>query len=152
MVRECLRNLAAGAQPMGIKAGIEAAVASVVDKLRANSTKISGKEQIADVATISAQDRVIGDLIAEAMDKVGKDGVITVEESSTTGLELEFTEGMQFDKGYISPYFVTDQDRMESILEDAFVLISAGKISALADLLPILEQVAKAGKPLLIIA
>jgi chaperonin GroEL len=137
---------------MGIKSGIEAAVASVVDKLRANSTKISGKEQIADVATISAQDRVIGDLIAEAMDKVGKDGVITVEESSTTGLELEFTEGMQFDKGYISPYFVTDQDRMESILEDAFVLISAGKISALADLLPILEQVAKAGKPLLIIA
>jgi len=152
MVKEGLRNLAAGAQPMGIKAGIEAAVASVVDKLRANSTKISGKEQIADVATISAQDRVIGDLIAEAMDKVGKDGVITVEESSTTGLELEFTEGMQFDKGYISPYFVTDQDRMEAILEDAFVLISAGKISALADLLPILEQVAKAGKPLLIIA
>ena len=152
MVKEGLRNLAAGAQPMDLKAGIEAAVASVVDKLRANSTKISGKEQIADVATISAQDRVIGDLIAEAMDKVGKDGVITVEESSTTGLELEFTEGMQFDKGYISPYFVTDQDRMEAILEDAFVLISAGKISALADLLPILEQVAKAGKPLLIIA
>ena len=151
MVREGLRNLAAGAQPMGIKAGIEAAVA-VVEKLRANSTKISAKEQIADVATISAQDRSIGDLIAEAMDKVGKDGVITVEESSTTGLELEFTEGMQFDKGYISPYFVTDQDRMEATLEDAYILISAGKISALADLLPILEQVAKASKPLLIIA
>jgi len=152
MVREGLRNLAAGAQPMGIKAGIEAAVAAVVEKLRANSTKISAKEQIADVATISAQDRSIGDLIAEAMDKVGKDGVITVEESSTTGLELEFTEGMQFDKGYISPYFVTDQDRMEATLEDAYILISAGKISSLADLLPILEQVAKASKPLLIIA
>ncbi|MBM3711185.1 MAG: chaperonin GroEL [Actinobacteria bacterium] len=152
MVREGLRNLAAGAQPMGIKAGIEAAVAAVVEKLSANSTKISAKEQIADVATISAQDRSIGDLIAEAMDKVGKDGVITVEESSTTGLELEFTEGMQFDKGYISPYFVTDQDRMEATLEDAYILISAGKISALADLLPILEQVAKASKPLLIIA
>ncbi|GDX13483.1 60 kDa chaperonin 1 [Actinomycetes bacterium] len=152
MVREGLRNLAAGAQPMGIKAGIEAAVAAVVEKLRVNSTKISAKEQIADVATISAQDRSIGDLIAEAMDKVGKDGVITVEESSTTGLELEFTEGMQFDKGYISPYFVTDQDRMEATLEDAYILISAGKISALADLLPILEQVAKASKPLLIIA
>ena len=152
MVKEGLRNLAAGAQPMGIKAGIEAAVASVVEKLRSNSTKVSGKEQIADVATISAQDRGIGELIAEAMDKVGKDGVITVEESSTTGLELEFTEGMQFDKGYISPYFVTDQDRMEAILEDAYILISAGKISALSDLLPLLEQVAKTSKPLLIIA
>ena len=143
MVKEGLRNLAAGAQPMGIKAGIEAAVASVVEKLRSNSTKISDKAQIADVATISAQDRSIGDLIAEAMDKVGKDGVITVEESSTTGLELEFTEGMQFDKGYISPYFVTDQDRMETVLEDAYVLLTSEKISALADLLPILEQVAK---------
>ena len=152
MVKEGLRNLAAGAQPMGIKAGIEAAVASVVEKLRSNSTKISDKAQIADVATISAQDRSIGDLIAEAMDKVGKDGVITVEESSTTGLELEFTEGMQFDKGYISPYFVTDQDRMETVLEDAYVLMTSEKISALADLLPILEQVAKASKPLLIIA
>jgi chaperonin GroEL len=152
MVKEGLRNLAAGAQPMGIKAGIEAAVASVVEKLRSNSTKISDKAQIADVATISAQDRSIGDLIAEAMDKVGKDGVITVEESSTTGLELEFTEGMQFDKGYISPYFVTDQDRMETVLEDAYVLLTSEKISALADLLPILEQVAKASKPLLIIA
>ena len=152
MVKEGLRNLAAGAQPMGIKSGIEAAVASVVEKLRTNSTKISDKAQIADVATISAQDRGIGDLIAEAMDKVGKDGVITVEESSTTGLELEFTEGMQFDKGYISPYFVTDQDRMETVLEDAYVLLTSEKISALADLLPILEQVAKASKPLLIIA
>jgi chaperonin GroEL len=137
---------------MVMKAGIEAAVTSVVDKLHSNSTKISGKAQIADVATISAQDRGIGELIAEAMDKVGKDGVITVEESSTTGLDLDFTEGMQFDKGFISPYFVTDQDRMEAVLEDAYVLISAGKISALADLLPVLEQVAKASKPLLIVA
>ncbi|MEY4163223.1 MAG: chaperonin GroEL [Actinomycetota bacterium] len=152
MVKEGLRNLAAGAQPMGIKAGIEAAVASVVDKLHSTATKVSGKAQIADVATISAQDRVIGDLIAEAMDKVGKDGVITVEESSTTGMELEFTEGMQFDKGFISPYFVTDQDRMEAVLEDAYVLISAGKVSAISDILPILEQVAKTSKPLLIIA
>ncbi|MBI3429828.1 MAG: chaperonin GroEL [Actinobacteria bacterium] len=152
MVKEGLRNLAAGAQPMEIKIGIEAAVAAIIDRLRENATKVIDKSQIADVATISAQDRAIGDLIAEAMDKVGKDGVITVEESSTTGLELEFTEGMQFDKGYISPYFVTDPDRMETVLEDAYVLISANKISALGDLLPILEKIAQASKPLLIIA
>ena len=152
MVKEGLRNLAAGAQPMDIKQGIEAAVAAVSENLRNQATPVSGKAQIADVATISAQDRAIGDLIAEAMDRVGKDGVITVEEASTTGLDLEFTEGMQFDKGYISPYFVTDQDRMESILEDAYVLISAGKVSALADLLPILEKVSATSKPLLIIA
>ncbi len=152
MVKEGLRNLAAGAQPMDIKQGIEAAVAAVSEKLREQATPVNGKAQIADVATISAQDRAIGDLIAEAMDRVGKDGVITVEEASTTGLDLEFTEGMQFDKGYISPYFVTDQDRMESILEDAYVLISAGKVSALADLLPILEKVSATPKPLLIIA
>jgi chaperonin GroEL len=152
MVKEGLRNLAAGAQPMDIKLGIEAAVAAVSENLRKQATPVSGKAQIADVATISAQDRAIGDLIAEAMDRVGKDGVITVEEASTTGLDLEFTEGMQFDKGYISPYFVTDQDRMESILEDAYVLISAGKVSALADLLPILEKVSATSKPLLIIA
>ncbi|CAB4787846.1 MAG: chaperonin GroEL [Actinobacteria bacterium] len=152
MVKEGLRNLAAGAQPMDIKQGIEAAVAAVSEKLREQATPVNGKAQIADVATISAQDRAIGDLIAEAMDRVGKDGVITVEEASTTGLDLEFTEGMQFDKGYISPYFVTDQDRMESILEDAYVLISAGKVSALADLLPILEKVSATSKPLLIIA
>ena len=152
MVKEGLRNLAAGAQPMDIKAGIEAAVIAITDRLRENATVIKDKSQIADVATISAQDRAIGDLIAEAMDKVGKDGVITVEESSTTGLELEFTEGMQFDKGYISPYFVTDQDRMETILEDAYVLISGNKISALSELLPILEKIAQASKPLLIIA
>jgi chaperonin GroEL len=152
MVKEGLRNLAAGAQPMDIKQGIEAAVAAVSEKLRSQATPVSGKAQIADVATISAQDRAIGELIAEAMDRVGKDGVITVEEASTTGLDLEFTEGMQFDKGYISPYFVTNQDRMEAILEDAYVLISANKISALSDLLPLLEKVAQASKPLLIIA
>ena len=152
MVKEGLRNIAAGAQPMDIKIGIEAAVKAVSEELKKNSTAVSGKSQIADVATISAQDKAIGDLIAEAMDKVGKDGVITVEESSTTGLELDFTEGMQFDKGYISPYFVTDADRMETVLEDAYVLISGGKISALAEILPILEKVSQAGKPLLIIA
>jgi chaperonin GroEL len=152
MVKEGLRNLAAGAQPMGIKIGIEKAVAAMVEKLHANATPVAGKEQIANVATISAQDSNIGELIAEAMDKVGKDGVITVEESSTTGLDLEFTEGMQFDKGYISPYFVTDADRMEAVLEDAYILISSGKVSALPDLLPILEKVAQSSKPLLIIA
>jgi chaperonin GroEL len=152
MVKEGLRNLAAGAQPMDLKQGIEAAVVAVSARLAENATVVKDKAQIADVATISAQDRAIGELIAEAMDKVGKDGVITVEEASTTALELEFTEGMQFDKGYISPYFVTDQDRMEAILEDAFVLISGNKISALAELLPVLEKVAQANKPLLIIA
>ncbi len=152
MVKEGLRNLAAGAQPMDLKLGIEAAVAAVSARLRENASVVADKAEIADVATISAQDRAIGDLIAEAMDKVGKDGVITVEEASTTALELEFAEGMQFDKGYISPYFVTDQDRMEAVLDDAYILISAGKISALADLLPILEKVSQSGKPLLIIA
>ena len=152
MVKEGLRNLAAGAQPMDIKFGIEAAVKAISEELKKNSTPVSGKDQIADVATISAQDKAIGDLIAEAMDKVGKDGVITVEESSTTGLELDFTEGMQFDKGYISPYFVTDSDRMETVLEDAFILISGQKISSLSDILPVLEKVAQANKPLLIIA
>ncbi len=152
MVKEGLRNLAAGAQPMELKYGIEQAVSAISDALKKNSTTVSGKSQIADVATISAQDKAIGDLIAEAMDKVGKDGVITVEESSTTGLELEFTEGMQFDKGYISPYFVTDSDRMETVLEDAYILISGQKISALSEILPVLEKVAQASKPLLIIA
>ena len=152
MVKEGLRNLAAGAQPMDLKQGIEAAVAKVSETLRSHATPISGKEQIANVATISAQDRAIGELIAEAMEKVGKDGVITVEESSTTALELDFTEGMQFDKGFISPYFVTDTDRMEAVLDDPYILITAGKISALAELLPILEKVAQASKPLLIIA
>ena len=152
MIHEGLRNLAAGAQPMAIKKGIEAAVIALVEKLAATSIPVKDKSQIANVATISAQDPAIGDLIAEAMDKVGKDGVITVEESNTTGLELEFTEGMQFDKGYISPYFVTDQERMEAILEDAYVLITQSKVSSLSELLPIMEKVAQAGKPLVIIA
>ena len=152
MVKEGLRTLAAGAQPMEIKLGIEAAVKAVAEELKKNSKAVSGKSQIADVATISAQDKAIGDLIAEAMDKVGKDGVITVEESSTTNLELDFTEGMQFDKGYISPYFVTDSDRMETVLDDAYILISGQKISALSEILPVLEKVAAANKPLLIIA
>jgi chaperonin GroEL len=152
MVKEGLRNLAAGAQPMDLKLGIEAAVTAVSKKLHEIATPVKDRAQIADVATISAKDRTIGDLIAEAMDKVGKDGVITVEEASTATVELEFTEGMQFDKGYISPYFVTDQDRMESVLDDAYILISANKISSLAELLPILEKVSQAGKPLLIIA
>ena len=152
MVKEGLRNLAAGAQPMDLKIGIEAAVEAISARLRENATVVKDKAQIADVATISAQDRAIGDLIAEAMDKVGKDGVITVEEASTTALELEFTEGMQFDKGYISPYFVTDQDRMEAVLEDAYVLLVSNKVSALGELLPLLEKVSQAGKPLLIVA
>jgi len=152
MVREGLRNLAAGAQPMGLKIGIEAAVAAVTKKLHENATPVSGKAQIADIATISAQDSAIGELIADAMDKVGKDGVITVEESSTTNLELDFTEGMQFDKGYISPYFVTDAERMEAVLEDAYVLITSGKISAIAEILPLLEKVVQSGKQLIIIA
>ena len=152
MVKEGLRNLAAGAQPMDLRQGIEAAVTKVTETLRSHATPVGGREQIANVATISAQDRAIGELIAEAMEKVGKDGVITVEESSTTALELDFTEGMQFDKGYISPYFVTDSDRMEAVLDDPYILICGGKISALAELLPILEKVAQASKPLLVIA
>jgi chaperonin GroEL len=152
MVKEGLRNLAAGAQPMELKYGIEQAVNAVTEELRKNSKAVTGKSQIADVATISAQDKSIGDLIAEAMDKVGKDGVITVEESSTTGLELDFTEGMQFDKGYISPYFVTDSDRMETVMEDAYILITSNKVAALNEVLPVLEKVAQASKPLLIIA
>jgi len=152
MVKEGLRNLAAGAQPMDLRQGIEAAVTKVTEALRSHATPVGGREQIANVATISAQDRAIGELIAEAMEKVGKDGVITVEESSTTALELDFTEGMQFDKGYISPYFVTDSDRMEAVLDDPYILICGGKISALAELLPILEKVAQASKPLLVIA
>ena len=152
MVREGLRNLAAGAQPMGLKIGIEAAVAAITTKLHEIATPVSGKAQIADIATISAQDSAIGELIADAMDKVGKDGVITVEESSTTNLELDFTEGMQFDKGYISPYFVTDAERMEAVLEDAYILITSGKISAISEILPLLEKVVQSGKQLLIIA
>ena len=152
MVREGLRNVAAGAQPIALKRGIDAAVKSVSEALLASAKPVETKESIAQVGSISAQDKAIGELIAEAMDKVGKDGVITVEESNTMGLDLEFTEGMQFDKGYLSPYMVTDQERMEAVLEDAYILINQGKISAISDLLPILEKVAQARKPLLIIA
>jgi chaperonin GroEL len=152
MVREGLRNVAAGANPMDLKKGIEAAVAALSERLLDTARPVEGKDEIADVATISAQDRKIGELIAEAMDKVGNEGVITVEDSNTFGLELDFTEGMQFDKGYISPYFVTDGERMEAVLDDAYVLLHQGKISAVADLLPLLEKVVQAGKPLLIIA
>ncbi|MDQ6650093.1 MAG: chaperonin GroEL [Actinomycetota bacterium] len=152
MVHEGLRNVAAGAAPLALKKGIEAAVAAVSERLLADATDIESHQDIAHVASISAQDNAIGELIAEAMDKVGKDGVITVEESNTMGLELEFTEGLQFDKGYISPYFVTDAERMETVLEDASVLIVNGKISAIADLLPLLEKVVQAARPLLIVA
>ncbi|MDH5279127.1 MAG: chaperonin GroEL, partial [Actinomycetota bacterium] len=152
MVAEGLRAVTAGANPMGMKRGIEAAVLAVVDQLRRASTEVHGSKDIADVATISAQDVTIGTLIAEALEKVGKDGVITVEEGTTMGTELEVTEGLQFDKGYISPYFVTDAERMETVLEDALVLLHQGKISAIADLLPLLEKVVQAGKPLLVVA
>ncbi|MDI2126834.1 chaperonin GroEL [Yinghuangia seranimata] len=154
LVREGLRNVAAGAAPMDLKKGIDAAVKAVSDELLGTARAIDGKEDIANVAALSAQDRQIGELIAEAMDKVGKDGVITVEESNTMGLELEFTEGLQFDKGYLSPYMVTDQERMEAVLDDPYILINQGKISAIAELLPILEKIIQAGgnKPLLIVA
>jgi chaperonin GroEL len=152
MVHEGLRHVAAGANPMGLKVGIDAAVEAVSEALLAAATEVQTHDEIAAVAAISAQNTQVGELIAEAMDKVGKDGVITVEESNTTGLELELTEGMQFDKGYISPYFVTDAERMESVLEDPYVLIVNGKVSALAELLPLLEKVVQAQKPLLIVA
>jgi chaperonin GroEL len=152
MVHEGLRNVAAGAAPSGLKRGMDAAVEAVSEELLRVAREIESKEEIAQVAALSAQDQEIGDIIAEAFDKVGKDGVITVEESSTASTELEFTEGMQFDKGYISPYFVSDPERMEAVLEDAYVLINQGKISAIADVLPVLEKVVKSGKPLLVIA
>ncbi|MFF7368200.1 chaperonin GroEL [Streptomyces tricolor] len=154
LVREGLKNVAAGASPAALKKGIDAAVKAVSDDLLASARPIDEKSDIAAVAALSAQDQQVGELIAEAMDKVGKDGVITVEESNTFGLELDFTEGMAFDKGYLSPYFVTDQERMEAVLEDPYILINQGKISAIADLLPLLEKVIQAGssKPLLIIA
>jgi chaperonin GroEL len=152
MVREGLRNVAAGAQPLALKRGIEAAVEAVNDELLKIARDVDDQAEVANVASVSAQDASIGELIAEAFAKVGKDGVITVEEAQTLGLELEFTEGMQFDKGYISPYMVTDQERMEAVLDDAYVLINQGKISSVGDLLPLLEKVVQAGKPLLIIA
>ncbi|MGW0768551.1 chaperonin GroEL [Streptomyces sp. NPDC002676] len=154
LVREGLKNVAAGASPAALKKGIDAAVAAISEDLLATARPIEEKSDIAAVAALSAQDQQVGELIAEAMDKVGKDGVITVEESNTFGLELDFTEGMAFDKGYLSPYFVTDQERMEAVLEDPFILINQGKIGSIADLLPLLEKVIQAGssRPLLIIA
>ena len=152
LVREGLRNVAAGSNPMALKRGIEKAVAEIVAELLSMAKSVDSKEQIAATASISAADATIGEMIAEAMDKVGKEGVITVEESNTFGLELELTEGMRFDKGYISPYFVTDQDRMEAVLEDAYVLIVNSKISNIKDLVPVLEKVMQSGKPLAIIA
>ncbi|MFX4295339.1 MULTISPECIES: chaperonin GroEL [Streptomyces] len=152
LVREGLRNVAAGANPMALKRGIEAAVAQVSDALLEQAKEVETKEQIASTASISAGDTQIGELIAEAMDKVGKEGVITVEESQTFGLELELTEGMRFDKGYISAYFATDMERMEAELEDPYILIVNSKISSVKDLLPLLEKVMQSGKPLLIIA
>jgi chaperonin GroEL len=152
IVHDGLKNVAAGANPLGLRRGIEKSVDAVVEHIRDMSVEISGKEQIARVAAISAADDEIGDIIADAIDKVGKDGVVNVEEGQTFGMDLEFTEGMQFDKGYISPYMVTDQDRMEAVLEDPQILIANQKIGSVRDLLPVLEQVIQAGKPILIVA
>ncbi|MGW0478537.1 chaperonin GroEL [Nonomuraea sp. NPDC003214] len=152
MVREGLRNVAAGASPLSLKRGIDKAAKDVSDRLLASAIPVEDKKAIADVATISAQDAKIGDLIAEAFDKVGKDGVLTVEESNAMGMELEFTEGLQFDKGYLSAYMVTDSERMESVLEDAYILLTQGKVSSIADFLPLLEQIAQTKKPLLVVA
>jgi len=152
IVREGLKNVAAGANPMGLKRGIEAAVDVVVAEIAGRSKEVAGKEDIARVASISSRDRAIGDVISDAIEKVGKDGVVNVEEGQTFGMDLEFTEGMQFDRGYMSPYMVTDQDRMEAVLDDPFLLIHGGKISSVQDILPLLEQVIGQGRPLLIIA
>jgi chaperonin GroEL len=152
IVREGLKNVTAGANPLALKRGIEKAVDLIVANIQSQSKEVNGKEQIARVATISAGDDEIGDVIADAIEKVGKDGVVNVEEGQTFGMDLEFTEGMQFDKGYISPYMVTDQDRMEAVLEDPYILIANQKIGSVRDVLPILEQTIQSGKPLLIIA
>ena len=152
IVHAGMKNVAAGANPLSLKRGIELAVEQVVADIKSQSKEISGKDQIARVATISAGDEEIGDVIADAIDKVGKDGVVNVEEGQTFGMDLEFTEGMQFDKGYISPYMVTDQERMEAVLEDPYILIANQKIGSVRDVLPVLEQVIQSGKPLLIIA
>src|SRR5271154_6382822 len=146
MVREGLRNVAAGAQPLALKKGIEAAVEAVNAKLLKIARDVNDQSEVASVASISAQDPTIGELIAEAFAKVGKDGVITVEEAQTMGLELEFTEGMQFDKGYISPYMVSDPERMEAVLDDAYILVNQGKISSVSELLPLLEKVVQSSK------
>jgi chaperonin GroEL len=152
IVREGLKNVAAGANPMGLKRGIEQAVDAVVENLKEQSKDVSGREDIARIATVSSREREIGDVIADAIEKVGKDGVVNVEEGQTLGLELEFTEGMQFDKGYLSPYMITDPERMEAVLEDPYILVANQKIGAVKDLLPVLEQVIQSGKPLLIVA
>src|SRR4030088_1499715 len=152
MVHHGLRSVAAGASPMDLKRGVDAAAAEVSERLLKLARDVEEQTEIAHVATISAQDEKIGELIAEAFSKVGKDGVITVEESPTMGLELEFTEGLQFDKGYISPYFITDAERLEAVLEDAYVLVHQAKISSMADFLPLLEKIAQGKKPLLAIA
>jgi chaperonin GroEL len=152
LVREGLRNVAAGASPMSLKRGIEKAVAAAVEAIKDQAKEIDDRSEIAQVAAISAADPAIGEVLADAIDKVGKDGVVTVEESNTFGMELDFTEGMQFDKGYQSPYFVTDPDRQEAVLEDAYVLLNQGKISSVQELLPVLEKVMQSGKPLVIIA
>jgi chaperonin GroEL len=152
MVHEGLRAVAAGANPMSLKRGMDQAVEAVGNALRDAARDVDDKADMAAVATVSSRDSLIGDLLAEAFDKVGKDGVITVEESNTMGTELDFTEGMQFDKGYISPYFVSDAERMEAVLDDPYILIHQGKISAIAELLPLLEKVIQAGKPLFILA
>jgi chaperonin GroEL len=152
IVRQGLKNVAAGANPLALKRGIEKAVDEVVKNIASQSKEVSGKDQIARVATISAGDEEIGDVIADAIEKVGKDGVVNVEEGQTFGMDLEFTEGMQFDKGYISPYMVTDQDRMEGVLEDPYILIANQKIGSVRDILPVLEAVIQSGKPILIIA
>jgi chaperonin GroEL len=152
IVREGLKNVAAGANPMALKRGIEQAVDAVVENLKRQSKEVSGREDIARVATISAREREIGDVIADAIEKVGKDGVVNVEEGQTFGLELEFTEGMQFDKGYLSPYMITDAERMEAVLDEPYILVANQKIGAVKDVLTVLEQVIQAGKPLLIVA
>src|SRR5690606_29571946 len=152
LVREGLRNVAAGASPMSLKRGIEKAVAAAVEAIKDQAKEIDDKSEIAQVAAISAADQAIGEVLADAIDKVGKDGVVTVEESNTFGMELDFTEGMQFDKGYLSPYFITDQDRQEAVLDEPYILINQGKISSVQELLPVLEKVMQTGKPLLVIA
>jgi chaperonin GroEL len=152
IVREGLKNVAAGANPMALKRGIEQAVEAVVEDLKGQSKEVNGKEDIARVASISSREREIGDVIADAIEKVGKDGVVNVEEGQTFGLELEFTEGMQFDKGYLSPYMITDAERMEAVLDDPYILVANQKIGAVKDILPVLEQVIQAGRPLLIVA
>src|ERR1700758_1277507 len=152
IVREGLKNVAAGANPMGLKRGIETAVEAVVENLKSQSKDASGREDIARIATVSSREREIGDVIADSIEKVGKDGVVNVEEGQTLGLELEFTEGMQFDKGYLSPYMITAPERMEAVLEDPSILVANQKIGAVKDLLPVLEQVIQSGRPLLIVA